>query len=141
MLLTRKEKERLVIQLASQERTTREIAKTVHVSLLDIGKIIRRFTGEETEHQSKPQSVTSKAFQMFRDNKSRVEAAIALNLEADDVVALFEDYLILLNLYKLITICRHLGNDIYLLDLLFFQMKEEGIVTKKSPIKICSNGW
>ena len=84
-----------MIQLASQGRTTREIAKTVHVSLLDIGKIIRRFTGEETEHQSKPQTVPSKAFQMFKDNKSRVEAAIALNLEAADIVALFEDYLII----------------------------------------------
>ena len=121
-----------MIQLASQGRTTREIAKTVHVSFLDIGKIIRRFTGEETEQQSKPQSVSSKAFQMFKHNKSRVEAAIALNLESDDVVALFEDYLRLLNFDKLIAIHRDLGKDICLLDHLFFQMKEERIATKNA---------
>lgn len=86
MILTRKEKENLVIQLASQGKTTREIAKTARISLLDIGKIIRRYTGEEIEHPSRPQSVTSKAFQMFKDNISRVDVAIALNLETDHVV-------------------------------------------------------
>ena len=51
VILTRKEKEGLVIQLASQGKTTRQIAKLAHVSLKDIGTIIRRFTGEEFTHQ------------------------------------------------------------------------------------------
>ena len=70
----------MVIQLASQGRTTREIAKTAHISLLDIGKIIRRYTGEETEHENKSPSITSKAFQMFKEGKNRVDVAVALNL-------------------------------------------------------------
>ncbi len=122
MILTRKEKENLVIKLASEGKTTREIAQTAHISLLDIGKIIRRFTGEESEYYDKPQSITSKAFQMFKENKSRVEVAIALNLEADDVVTLYEDYLKLLNFDKLITIYKELGDGIYLLDYLFHHM-------------------
>ena len=130
MILTRKEKESLVIQLASRGKTTREIAQTVHVSLLDIGKIIRRFTGEESEYQNKDLSITSKAFQMFKENKSRVDVAIALNLEADDVVTLYEDYLKLLNFDRLIAIYKDLGNDIYLLDHLFHEMKWEGIANK-----------
>ena len=78
----------------------------------DIGKIIRRFTGEESEYQNKPPSITSKAFQMFKENKSRVDVAIALNLEADDVVTMYEDYLKLLNFDKLIAIYKDLGDDI-----------------------------
>ena len=43
---------------------------------------------------------------MFEDNKSRVDVAIALNLESDDVIGLYEDYIQLLNLDKLFTIYK-----------------------------------
>ena len=46
LLLSRKEKENLVIKL-TQEGKTREIAKQVHVSLRDIGKIQHKLTGNE----------------------------------------------------------------------------------------------
>ncbi len=120
----------MVFQLASQGRTTREIAKAAHISPKDIGTIIRKFTGEDTDYQTKPRSLTSKAFQMFKQNKSRVDVAIALNLESDHAVTLFEDYLQLLNRDKLMAIYEDLGNGIYLLDYLFHHMKYEGIVTK-----------
>ncbi len=42
-----KEKEKRVIELANQGKTTREIAKAVHISFKDIGKIIRKVTGDE----------------------------------------------------------------------------------------------
>jgi hypothetical protein len=130
LILTRKEKEHLVISLASQGKTTREIAKAAHLSPLNIGKIIRRFTGEETVYQNTSPTITSKAFQMFKENKNRVDVAITLNLDADYVVTLYEDYLHLLNLDKLITIYKDLGDGIYLLDYLYHHMKCEGIVTK-----------
>ena len=139
VILTRKEKEGLVIQLASQGKTTRQIAQVAHISLKDIGTIIRRFTGEETEYQNKDLSLTSKAFQMFKGNKSRVEVAIALNLEADDVVTLYEDYLKVLNFDKLIAIYKDLGEGIYLLDYLFHHMKCEGIKNLTYHFKIFSN--
>ena len=43
-LISRKEKEKLVIQLANEGKTTREIAKQVHISLKAIGTIIRKVT-------------------------------------------------------------------------------------------------
>jgi hypothetical protein len=132
VILTRKEKEQLVIKLASEGKTTKKIAQIAHVSLGDIGKIIRRFTGEVTEYQNKSPSITSKAFQMFNENKSRVDVAIALNLEADDVVTLFEDYMRLLNLNKLMNIYKELGDGVYLLHHLFHEMKWEGIANKSA---------
>jgi transposase len=42
-----KEKEELVIKLAKEGKTTREIAKIAHISLKDIGEIIRKFTGDD----------------------------------------------------------------------------------------------
>ncbi len=49
--------------------TTQNIAKVAHVTLKDIGTIIRKFNGEEAEYQNKSPSVTSKAFQMFKGKK------------------------------------------------------------------------
>jgi hypothetical protein len=43
VILTRKEKEGLVIKLAEAGKTTRDIAQVAHVSLKDIGAILRRY--------------------------------------------------------------------------------------------------
>src|SRR6476620_7850014 len=75
-------------------------------------------------------SITSKAFQIFKKNKSRVNVATTLNLNAEYVVTLFKEYVYLLNFDKLFTIYKELRNEIYLLDYLFFQSKQEGITTK-----------
>ncbi len=47
LLLSRKEKETLVLEIANEGKTTREIAKEVHISLKDIGKIIRKIIGDD----------------------------------------------------------------------------------------------
>ena len=130
MILNRQEKEQLVIKLAGEKKTTKKIAQIAHVSLTDLGKIIRKYIGEESEYQNKSPSITSRAFQMFKDNKRRVNVTIALNLESDDLIGLYEDYFQLLNLDKLFTIHKELGNEIYLLDHLLFQLKQEDITTK-----------
>jgi transposase len=65
MILKKEEKGRLVMKLAMDGLTTREIAKIAYVSLKDIGRIIRKYNGEE-EYQNSNPSTTSKAFQMFK---------------------------------------------------------------------------
>lgn len=47
LLVNRKEIEKQVLKLATEEKTTSEIAMAVHISLKDIGKIIRKTTGDE----------------------------------------------------------------------------------------------
>ena len=49
MLLSRKEKEKLVINLTQEGKTTREIAKQAHISLRDIGKIQHKLTGDNDD--------------------------------------------------------------------------------------------
>lgn len=130
MLLKKDEKEHLVVKLALEGLTTREIAKAAHISLKDIGIIIRKYNGEEEEYHNNTPTTTSKAFQLFKDGKSKVDVATSLNLEAEDVVALFEDYLSLVNLDKLTRIYKELDNDIHLFHYLFHHLKCEGISTK-----------
>ncbi|CAN5870900.1 hypothetical protein BH23THE1_BH23THE1_27560 [soil metagenome] len=130
LILKKEEKERLVIKLAMEGLTTRNIAKVAHVSLKDIGSIIRRYNGEDIEYQNKALSVTSKAFQVFKGGKSLVDVANALNLESFDVQSLFRDYLELSNLDSLVTTYDYLGNNLPIFLDLFDKMKDEGILTQ-----------
>lgn len=99
MILSRKEKEKQVIKLANEGKTTREIAKEVHISLKDIGTILRKAAGDEdlekekeTQQKLKKRSPYAQAFQMFRENKTLPEVVIELDLDADEVLYYYQDY-------------------------------------------------
>lgn len=136
LLLNRKEKEKMVIKLAQEGKTTRDIAEIVHISLKDIGEIIRKFTGEsnsesngaeeEKERLSKL-SIYAQAFQLFREKKPLTEVVITLDLEADTVLYYYKDYLRLNHLYKLVNLYHRLGKDLPLFLHLFNRIKEEGL--------------
>jgi hypothetical protein len=139
VILTRQQKESMVIRLAEEGKSTRFIAEAAHVSLKDIGTIIRRHTGEEEEPacQDKCLSTSSRAFKLFKEGKSKVDVAIALDIDADQVLRRYEDYLRLLSLDHLTTMYKELGNDgLYFLNYLYNQLKWEGLATKKDIHRI-----
>lgn len=139
MLLKRQQKADLVIKLAKEGKNTREIAQTAHISLKDIGIIIRSYLGEdedETTLSGKALSMTSKALKLFKENKNLVDVAIILNIDTDEVLGMYSDYLRLLNLQKLMTIYKEMGDDIYLLEHLYLDLKNEGLCNKQDIINI-----
>ncbi len=95
-----------MIKLAEEGKSTRVIAESAHVSLRDIGTILRRYTGEEEESpcHERGLSINSRAFKLFKEGKSLVDTAIALDMETDEVLGMYSDYLRLLNLQKLMTL-------------------------------------
>jgi septal ring factor EnvC (AmiA/AmiB activator) len=105
LLISKKEKEKLVIQLAKEGKTIREIAKTVHMSLRDIFKIINKETGDEESSQQKIEqekqnkwkslSPYARAFQMFKDKKPLEDIAIELDIKSHVVMDFYSDYLML----------------------------------------------
>ena len=133
--MTRKEKEEIVIKLANQGQSTREIAKVAHVSLRDIGTILRRYVGEEetatADSQGKSLSLNSKAFKLFRENKDLVDVAIALDMDADEVLDLHDDYLRLSNMHRLMSLYREMGDDIEHLVYLYNQLECYGLANRK----------
>jgi transposase len=154
LLLNRKEKEKLVIQLAHEGKTTREIAKQVHISLRDIGTIIRKETGDDKEdliakekqkHDDEQQkekekqerlkflSPYARSFQMFKDRLPLEDVAIELDLDTDTVLFYYEDYLRLLKRGWLVKIYKDLKNDFPLFIYLYKRIKKEGL--KKHDIK------
>ncbi len=59
MLLGKKEKEKLVIKLATEGKTNRDIAKEAHVSLKTIRQILNKVTGDD--EAEKEQRLESKS--------------------------------------------------------------------------------
>jgi transposase len=69
VLLSREERERRLIELYEQGKSSREIAKEVHMSFGDIASIIRRHSGEakaETRKEEGSGVVLSKDTQVFK---------------------------------------------------------------------------
>lgn len=134
LLLSKKEKEQMVIKLAQEGKTTREIAKIVHMSLKDIGEIIRKFTGDHKDSKSnkieddkKKLSPCNQAFQIFREKKPLTEVAITLDLDADTVLDYYLDYTRLTGMYELTILYNDLGRDFLLFLHLYHRIKEEGL--------------
>ena len=95
MILTRQERERLVLDLYyNQGKTYREIAKEARISPRDIGIILNKAVEEKSEgmkqqddndgkediEQQVHLSLAAQAYKLFSDRKTPLEVAIALNL-------------------------------------------------------------
>ena len=116
--MNREEREEHVILLYKEGRTFKDIAKKMHMSFRDIGAIInkaelqvereRGYTNDE-----EPKSPESKAFKMFSEGKSPVEVAIALDLPANQVRAIYREYWELEGMYKLAQIHEEAKYDLH----------------------------
>jgi hypothetical protein len=123
--LTRKEKEKLVVDLYKQGLTYAQIAKEAHVSLRDIAPILNK-TGE---YQSLSDS--SQAYKMFEAGSSPIQVAIALNLRANQVSEYYREYWDLNGLYQLNQMYEELGNDIWSISELNRRAKAEGLTPQQ----------
>ena len=128
MLLSKKDKEKLVINLANEGKTTRDIAKEVHVSLKTIGQILNKVTGDdevEKEQRLKDKSEYAQAFKMFKDGSPLEDVAIELDIESPTVLCYYEDYLKLVNMGRLVNIYKELKGDLPLFLRLYRRIKKE----------------
>jgi transposase len=110
MVLTRSEKEDLVVQLYEEGKSYREIAKEVHMSFGPIGNIIRKVTGDSgIDSNNKPiMSKETEALKLFQEGKTLVEAAIILEISSDDTEDLYLGFLRLKNLHRLVLLHEEL---------------------------------
>jgi hypothetical protein len=152
LLISRKEKEQLVIKLAQEGKTTREIAKQAHVSLREIGTIIHKESDNEynlqekkdkeleIEKQKKFKSLSpyARAFQMFKDKKPLEDVAIELDIKSNAVLDYYNDYLQLTRMNVLVKIYKELKSDFPLFLHLYNRVKKEGL-NKKDITELLQN--
>lgn len=94
MLLNEKEKEALVIELLKKGLPVRDVAKEAHVSFSFIKKVRMKLMREVNE-DNKPLSLASQAFKLFLEGMSLVEVAISLDIQTEQVIKIYKDYLTL----------------------------------------------
>src|SRR5215472_3632742 len=97
--MNRQEKEECVIRLYKENKSTREIAKLMHISFRDIGSIIKKAKLEAggdkdplEDDDIKSKSKTTQALKLFSELKSPIEVAIALDLPVDQVRTIYREY-------------------------------------------------
>ena len=107
-ILTRQERERLVIELYNQGKTYREISKEARISPRDIGVILNKVIEEKTareegikqddgeknqeQEQQLQLSLSTQAYKLFSDRKTQLEVAIALNLKESEATKFYREY-------------------------------------------------
>src|SRR5918999_2205376 len=116
-IMTRQERERLVIDLYNQGKTIREIAKKVRMSFRDIGIILNKKFAEKAEglkeqHEEIQQlSLAAQAYKLFSEGKTPLEVAIALNLRESEATKLYKEYWKLKQLHNLNMVHEELKGD------------------------------
>jgi hypothetical protein len=117
-----KEKKNLVIQLHEEGKTQRDIAKTAHMSVRDISKIIRRLEGIPEE-----KSIETQALDLFYQGKKPIEVAVELNLNAQKISKLYKDYLKLEGFHKLVLLYEEINGNLNLFLKLYYAVIQNNI--------------
>lgn len=110
--LNKFEKEKRVIELHLEGKTIRDIAKIIHMSFSDIGRIIKTYEKQQVAialkekpksdslNIQKKSSKSSQAFKLFREGKKLTEVAIDLEIPAKKAVKLYCQFLRLERMYE-----------------------------------------
>ena len=119
-MLTRKEKEELVIKLLQEGKTYKEIAKEAHVSLTLIGSLRKKIEGDDNQP-----SIRNRAYRMFEDKKQPIDVAIAFNIDDVETMKYYTEYLHLKREYEFLKIRNELKGEFVQFVNLFEEMKSK----------------
>jgi hypothetical protein len=148
-ILTRQERERLVLNLYNQGKTIREIAKEARMSFRDIGLILNKTSEDKKTQRSKEQqeevllnlSLSAQAYKLFSDRKTPLEVAITLNLRESEATKFYKEYWKLKRLHNLNMVYEEIKDDIEYFLKLHKLSKAKGMGVKQvvNLIQITSN--
>jgi hypothetical protein len=124
-ILTKKERERLVVELYNQGKTYREISKLARISPRDIGVILNKAVEEKTqgikqqddakefrEQEQQHLTLSAQAYKLFSEAKTPLQVAIALNLRESEATKFYKEYWKLKQLYNLNIVYEETKGDI-----------------------------
>ena len=120
-ILTRQERERLVLDLYNQGKTYRKISKEAKISPRDIGVILNKAVEKKIEgskedninsKKERQLSVSAQAYKLFSEGKTPLVGAIALNLTESEATKFYREYWKLKQLHNLNMVYEELKDDI-----------------------------
>jgi hypothetical protein len=124
-ILTKKERERLVVELYNQGKTYREISKLARISPCDIRVILNKAVEEKTqgikqqddakefrEQEQQHLTLSAQAYKLFSEAKTPLQVAIALNLRESEATKFYKEYWKLKQLHNLNIVYEETKGDI-----------------------------
>jgi transposase len=134
-VLNKQEKEKLVITLHKEGKTIRQIAHEAHISFTDIGKIIRKINGLDNDEippdEMRGKSKSAQAMNLFLHGKRPVEVAIELDLSANEIEEMQQEYWVLTKLDELALVYMEIRNYLDLFLNLFHVMKINKMINER----------
>jgi hypothetical protein len=144
-MLSRQEREKVVLDLYNQGKTIRDIAKEIRISFRDIGAVLKK--EEEKERQKRQlennttttadsdstqpgMSLSTQAYKLFSQGKTPVEVAIKLDLRESEVTEYYREYWKLKGLHKLTIVYEEIRDDIKYFLKLYGLSKAAGMTTE-----------
>ena len=116
----RKDKEKLIIKLYKQGKSSREICQEVHISFRELGRIISKLNGDK---EAKVVSNQSKAYSMFVAGKPPITVAILLGLGSEEVKQYYYEFLSLTHMGNIVKILKDHGHYLPFLSEVVKKMK------------------
>ena len=159
MVLTRQEKEKLILDLYNQGNTYKQIAEIARVSPRDIKPVLEKAekerekelgintqeggngsTGNQNQTQNKT-SISSQAYRSFSEGKTPLDVAIELNLKEPEATKYYRQYWKLRQLHNLNLVYEDIRDDIIHIVKLHRRMRAAGIRVEQAInlIKIANN--
>jgi replication initiation and membrane attachment protein DnaB len=135
-VLSKHDKEQLVIKLNQEGKTIRDIASAAHMSFSDIKKIIQSAAGEVDEVDLSNKSKSTQALYLFKSGKKPIDIAIELDLPESEVYDLQQEFYALNQLYDLSLLFMELKHDIEPFVTLFTILKKNRMLNKKYIFKL-----
>ena len=120
-ILTKAEKENLVLELHSLGKTYPEIAKEARISVRDIKPVLVKAESEQSL------SVSSQAYKLFSEGQTATQVAIALDIRQPQATEFFTEYWKLQQLDQLYQIFQEIKNNMYFFIQLYRQAKASGM--------------
>lgn len=135
VIQNKKEKEALVVKLHHENKTIRQIAEIVHMSFKDIGAIIRLIDGRANEeimsNDMRGKSKSAQAMYLFLHGKRPVDVAIELDLSANEIEEMQQEFWVLTKLDELALLYIEIRNHLDLFLNLFHVMKINKMINEK----------
>jgi hypothetical protein len=128
MVLTRQEKEKMILDLYNQGKTYKEIPEIVRVSPRDIKPVLAKAEKEREKElgintqdrkkddtgnsQTQKAHIFNHAYRLFSEGKPPLDVAIELDLKEKDVTKYYREYWKLRQIYSLNMVYEEIGDDI-----------------------------
>src|SRR5215207_5248364 len=158
MVLTRQEKEKLILDLYNEGKTYKQIAETARVSPRDLKPVLEKAEKERekelgintqegnngstgNQNQTQKTSISSQAYRLFSGGKTPLDVAIELNLKEPEATKYYRQYWKLRQLHNLYLIYEEIGDDIIHVVKLHRKMRAAGIGVEQAInlIRIANN--